>query len=925
VALLALMTLLPLATFSLATPALGAPFSAIDEEGANDEPGQKDLTRLASDDSGLPTSLSVSWNWDITSQSGNNTADGCALFDSDNDGFANFALCEVWKGTPPTGTPTHLETRLYNCNDSRVDRCAGPVQDTSFSSSCTIAVTSDDPFPAGDAYPNDTKATCNIVLADVGAASAKLINVCSYPSQEPNSDPSDCVLIPRDAFLTIVKVASPDDSTQFPFTLDGQAAFTATGSETSAEIPIRSDINHAVDEVIPTGWSLSSAGCTGAGGGNGTADLTTGTISGINPDADDHITCTFNDTRLFSGQFDVDKTANPTSVNEPGGNVTFSVTVFNQFSGGVTLTSLSDNVYNDITTSGHDGIVSTTCSVPQSLAATDGSSGGADTYSCSFVANVGGSTGSTHTDTVTATVDGFTQSDDATVTITDVASAISVTKTANPTSVAEPGGNVTFTVRIDNTSAVDSVTISSLTDNVHGDLDGQGDCAVPQTIAAGGFYECSFTAAVSGNAGGSETDTASASGTDDDGNPVSGSDDATVTITDVASAISVTKTANPTSVAEPGGNVTFTVRIDNTSAVDSVTISSLTDNVHGDLDGQGDCAVPQTIAAGGFYECSFTAAVSGNAGGSETDTASASGTDDDGNPVSGSDDATVTITDVAPDISVQKSANPTSVIAPSGSVTFTVVVTNNSVEAVTLSSLTDDIYGNLNGQGTCATGGSIPANGGTYSCSFTKTVSGSGGTSQTDTVTATAQDDEGNSDSASDDATVNILTQTGRIAPTGTTCQAFRDNPTASANNLEFVNYAVKANKISQVDPGVFFYYTQLTAPSSSFQVVIGQSNNNAAFPLFKVNQEQAIVWNATCTRHQNVTVTIASDGSSVTLNVSGATAGQVYIISVKYDTASVLGTTAAGKPSVLYSFSTSLNGNPILSSSDSLTLRSKK
>ncbi len=40
-------------------------------------------------------------------------------------------------------------------------------------------------------------------------------------------------------------------------------------------------------------------------------------------------------------------------------------------------------------------------------------------------------------------------------------------------------------------------------------------------------------------------------------------------------------------MAEPGGDVTFTVRIDNTSAVDDVTIDSLTDTIYGDLDGQG--------------------------------------------------------------------------------------------------------------------------------------------------------------------------------------------------------------------------------------------------------------------------------------------------------------------------------------------------
>ena len=50
-----------------------------------------------------------------------------------------------------------------------------------------------------------------------------------------------------------------------------------------------------------------------------------------------------------------------------------------------------------------------------------------------------------------------------------------------------------------------------------------------------------------------------ATGTDDHGNVVTGSDDATVELTDVLPSITVAKSANPTSLAEPGGNVTFQV------------------------------------------------------------------------------------------------------------------------------------------------------------------------------------------------------------------------------------------------------------------------------------------------------------------------------------------------------------------------------
>ena len=139
-------------------------------------------------------------------------------------------------------------------------------------------------------------------------------------------------------------------------------------------------------------------------------------------------------------------------------------------------------------------------------------------------------------------------------------------------------------------------------------------------------YSCSITDFVSGNYGEVITNVATASGTDDDGAPVFDDDSATVTITDVPGTIQVFKDANPSSLYEPGGQVTFTVTVVNTSAVDTITITSLIDDIHGDLNGQGTCSVPQTLqvgngVAGGTdtYTCTFTANVTGDSGYSETD------------------------------------------------------------------------------------------------------------------------------------------------------------------------------------------------------------------------------------------------------------------------------------------------------------------
>ena len=483
----------------------------------------------------------------------------------------------------------------------------------------------------------------------------------------------------------------------------------------------------------------------------------------------------------------VTKTADPTSVNEPGGSVTFSVTVSNTGinpNNKVTLNSLSDDIYGDITLVQGD-ITATDCAVPITICPVsegcDTASGEVvGTYSCAFTADVTGNGGDSETDTVTAAgvddsgndVDG---SAEATVTINDVLPDITVVKLANgeeSTTVLEPGGAVTFSVQVTNNSvSSDPVDITSLTDNVHGDLNGQGNCVVsltqPQTLP----YSCSFTADVTGNRGYVETDTVTASGTDDEGNPVSDSDSATVTVLDVLSSIELIKTVDPTQVEEPGGNVTYTFTVNNTSSVDWVYINSLTDNILGDLNGQG-CTVPTVEpllwlapddgAPGGLdsYTCTVTTAVTGDAFDEITNTATADGFDDDGEPVTASDSATVDITNAPPAASLTKTVTEMLV-------TYAVEVCNDSdAETLTLDALNDNIYGDItdvNNQAiaetTCVVSQDLApagdANGDDcYSCTFKAATTTS---PTTDTVTGTVNDDDGSTPvTPSDSATVTF-------------------------------------------------------------------------------------------------------------------------------------------------------------------------
>lgn len=255
-----------------------------DVAGANDEPGQKDLTRMCVNYDNLPANLFVSWNWDETGWSGNNSGDGCSLYDTDGDGLANYSLCAIVKNDPAT----YDSKVLYSCGDGSAFKCTNPivVLTTSPSTNCNAAVVGEDPFPAGQDYPNDTKATCTIDMNDVGGGTAILIDVCSYPSQQPNSDPSDCIIYrPRAGKLEIKKVVNPiSDPGLFNLLIEGEVkASDVSNGGTTGEVSL-SEGTHTFSETAGMGTDLNdysqSVECRDT---NGTGNVVSVTGSGAGP------------------------------------------------------------------------------------------------------------------------------------------------------------------------------------------------------------------------------------------------------------------------------------------------------------------------------------------------------------------------------------------------------------------------------------------------------------------------------------------------------------------------------------------------------------------------------------------------------------------------------------------------------------------
>ncbi|MEW5957609.1 MAG: cadherin domain-containing protein [Chloroflexota bacterium] len=494
----------------------------------------------------------------------------------------------------------------------------------------------------------------------------------------------------------------------------------------------------------------------------------------------------------------VSKTPNPTSVPESGSTVTFTVLVTNTSAESVTLNSLTDTDFGSLAGQG-------TCTLPQNLAANNG------TYSCSFSRTISGNFGGpAHQNTVTASAtdnesNTATNTGTATVTFTDVPSSIQVTKTANPTAVNEPSGSVSYTVIVTNTSTVDDVTITTITDNRFGN---PCSSVLPAALAENESVTCTFTRTVSGQPATPHTNTVTASGTDDDGLLVSDNDSTTVTFNNLPPVIFVTVNANPSSVPETGGNVTFNIQVLNfsLSSGDVVTITNLTDDILGNLNGRGNCSLPQAITPGNTYPCSFSTFVDGDAGSPEIHTVSASGTDEENSLASNSAQTTVSFTNVNPNITVTKTANPISVPENGGNVTFTIFVSNTINEAATLNVLTDTVFVNLNGRGTCTLPQPLSAYG-SYTCSFTEFISGNAsGPAHVNTVTARATDDENNSDDATDDATVSFT----NVQPTITVTKS--------------------ANPAAVTEPGGNVIFTVSVRNNSTFETVTLNSLSDNIF-----------------------------------------------------------------------------------------------
>jgi hypothetical protein len=338
-----------------ATTFTDPPQTTTDTKGADSLGGQRDLNQMMVDNTPAPGRIAVAWQWDDTSFGGG-AGDACGHFDTDADGNANIAVCVTTSGRPPTaGTVT-----VYTCTDTAPTCQSGSLKPAPYATNVTVSVAmNSDPFgvpssptytPAhvtgntcGDnpgCYTADTVANLSVSLSDLGAATARLTNVCSYNSLPSFNNPQDCIVPATSGFLTIKKTTvSTGGSQLFQFAssraaANGTTQFSTTIAGSQSEVVAANAVPFTsgavnVTETIPSGWDLTNASCavqratpaaTGTLGGS--------TVSNISIEPGLETICVFTNTKQTPG-LGLTKTAAPTTYDTPGQTITYSYTLKN--------------------------------------------------------------------------------------------------------------------------------------------------------------------------------------------------------------------------------------------------------------------------------------------------------------------------------------------------------------------------------------------------------------------------------------------------------------------------------------------------------------------------------------------------------------------------------------------------------------------
>jgi uncharacterized repeat protein (TIGR01451 family) len=259
--------------------------------------------------------------------------------------------------------------------------------------------------------------------------------------------------------------------------------------------------------------------------------------------------------------------------------------------------------------------------------------GAVETFTATYVITQADLDNGSVTNTVTAegedtNGDPVTDSDSATVTAIQNPE-ITVTKTADPTTYDTVGDVIEYTITVTNTG---NVTVSDI--DVVDDLTGDSWNIITLDPGAVETFTATYVITQADLDNGSVTNTVTAEGEDTNGDPVTDSDNETVTAVQDAE-ITVTKSADPITYSFVGEVITYTITVENTG---NVNVSDI--DVVDDLTGDSWNIITLDPGAAETFTATYVITQADLDNGSVTNTVTAEGEDTNGDPVTDSDSVT---------------------------------------------------------------------------------------------------------------------------------------------------------------------------------------------------------------------------------------------------------------------------------------------
>ena len=404
------------------------------------------------------------------------------------------------------------------------------------------------------------------------------------------------------------------------------------------------------------------------------------------------------------------ESASPTSFTGTGQTVDYSYVVTN--TGNVTLTSVgvTDTAVADISCPSATlaAGASETCTGSHTTAQADVTTGSiTDTGTATGAAPIGGN--------VTAT-DG----------LTIPYSQITLAKSANPASFLAAGQPINYSYLVTNTG---TTTVNNLSVN-----DSQlGTITCPSTSLTSEASEtcmATYTTTSTDVTNGSITNTATANGTDQEGNPVSATSN---TVTVPYSGLSLTKSTTSTGYGAAGQSIPYSYLVTNTG---TTTISAI--GISDNEIASGISCPDSTLAPGASEPCTgtYTTTQADVDTGSVTNTATASGTDSfDTTVTSNPSTVTVPANEATSSLSLSKSTTSTGYGAAGQSIPYNYLVTNTGTTTISSIGISDNRIASADiscPDSSLAPGASEPCTG-----SYTATQADVDAGSVTNTATAT--------------------------------------------------------------------------------------------------------------------------------------------------------------------------------------------